>query len=106
MVYVAKMTDYDNEFVDFVELESKGWSVIGTASKYYGDDCQAGVNYYTIVHDGLTTDELTAIVEERYYATHCQHAHDCCGHTYTSKGKLLFNNDDTALVEQGWHVNI
>jgi hypothetical protein len=88
-------------------MSDERYTVLGLSTKYYDpDDASSGIDYYIISHENMTPDELREMVSQKYPGSHCTHSYDCCGHTYGENGRLLFSNEDTALVGQRWYVNI
>lgn len=49
--------------------------------------------YY--VPDWWDAADIDAVVEERFKAERCQHEHDCCGHYYAGRGKVIMISDAT-----------
>lgn len=76
----------------------------------YGDGEQYGARLHVVgITRRVNQKSVERFLEARYYATHCTHEHDCCGHTYRDAPTWSYApglQDRVILIRQGWRVNI
>ena len=47
------------------------------------------------VPDWWTAEDIESVVANKFEADYCQHAYDCCGHSYPSQGRAISIMDST-----------
>lgn len=80
----------------------------GTISRTFYLDGPGQQTWRTLLdpEKGATAERIAA-VGLVHPQTHCQHAHDCCGHTYYNAPRFSLNlSEQTLRTEQSWYINI
>ena len=67
------------------------------------------------VPDWWDAEDIASVVADKFEAQHCYHEHDCCGHFYPGRGRVISISDSTdddgdraklVLVEVRYTLNI